>query len=189
MKRLMGLALLLAAPAAFAHPGHAVPGLGAGLLHPLLGIDHLLALVGAGLWAAQLGGAARRWVPAGFLAALAAGLAMGAGGVALPGVEPGIAASVLVFGVLVAGGARLPARVGVALSSAFALFHGYAHGVELPAGGEIAAYIAGLVMSSALTLCAAMACGAWARSAGKPAWVRVAGAGMAASGVALLAGL
>lgn len=189
MKRLLGLVLLLAAPAAFAHPGHAMPGFGAGLLHPLLGLDHLLALVGAGLWAAQLGGAARRWVPAGFVAALAAGLAMGAGGVALPGVEPGIAASVAVFGVLVAAGARLPAGVGVALASAFALFHGCAHGAELPAGGQTLAYIAGLAVSSALALCAATAGGAWVRSAGKPAWVRAAGAGMAASGVVLLAGL
>ncbi len=189
MKRLMGLALLLAAPAAFAHPGHAVPGLGGGLMHPLLGIDHLLALVGAGLWAAQLGGAARRWVPAGFVAALAVGLAMGVGGVTLPGVEPGIAASVLVFGVLVAGGARLPTGMGVALASAFALFHGCAHGAELPAGVQTFAYIAGLVASSVLVLCAAMAGGTWARSAGRPAWVRAAGAGMAAGGVVLLAGL
>lgn len=189
MKRLLSLALVLAAPAAFAHPGHAVPGLGAGLLHPLLGIDHLLALVGAGLWAAQLGGAARRWVPAGFVAALAVGLAMGAGGVPLPGIEPGIAASVLVFGVLVAAGARLPVGIGVALASAFALFHGCAHGAELPLGGQTLSYIAGLVVSSALVLCTAMAGGAWARSAGQPAWARAVGAGMAASGVVLIVSL
>ena len=189
MKRLTGLSLLLAAPAVFAHPGHAVPGLGAGLLHPLLGIDHLLALIGVGLWSAQLGGAAQRWVPAGFLLALAAGLVLGASGAAMPGVEPGIAASVLVFGALVAGGARLPPRVGVVLASVFALFHGHAHGAELPLGGEIPQYVVGLVISSGLLAWLAMAGGEKARSAGRPAWVRAVGAAMAASGVALFAAL
>ena len=189
MKRLISLALCLAAPAAFAHPGHATAGFFAGLLHPLLGIDHLLALVGAGLWAAQRGGRARIGVASGFVAALALGFALALGGFAVPGVEPGIAASVLVFGLLLAGGTALPVLPGVALASAFALLHGYAHGAELPVGGQTVAYAAGLLGTSAVTMGFAMTLGVWLNRAGSLAGLRTLGAGIAAAGVVLLAGL
>lgn len=138
-----GAALLAAGPA-FAHPGHlAESGLAHGVLHPLTGADHLAAMLAVGIWsamAARNGG--RVWLaPLAFVVTMLAGAGLGIAQVALPAVEPGIAASVLVLGLLIALRYAPSGPMGAVLIGLFALFHGHAHGAE--ATGSIAAFIAG----------------------------------------------
>jgi urease accessory protein len=102
------------------------------------------------LVAYQLGGRALWLVPASFVLAMTAGGALGLAGIPVPFVEVGIAASVLVLGAIVAFGVKAPVAVAMALVAAFAVFHGHAHGAEMPAGGSIAAYAAGFVLATAL---------------------------------------
>jgi len=140
---------------AMAHPGgHGLPGLLGGLAHPLTGLDHLAAMLAVGLWAGS-GGRARTWSPvAAFLVFMACGALSGMNGIHVPGVEAGIAASVLVMGLLVATLVRLPASVSFALVGGFALFHGAAHGAEAPAAASPLLYGLGmLVATAALQLC------------------------------------
>ena len=148
-KFLLFFPLALASHAALAHSGHDSATLFAGFSHPLGGLDHLLAMLAIGLWAGQQGGAVRWQAPLSFVLLLALGGALGMAGLALPGVEGGIAASVLVLGLLVAGQARLPHAVGLALAGGFALLHGLAHGAEMPLDGSPLAYAAGFVLASA----------------------------------------
>lgn len=133
---------------ALAHPGHA-NGVLAGMLHPLLGLDHLLAMLAVGIWAARMGGRARWLVPVIFLAcmALSAGLALG--GIALPLGEGGVAASVLLAGVLIAAPLRLTPAFGVLVVALFASAHGYAHGLEMPVLASPWLYGAGFLLSTA----------------------------------------
>ena len=127
MKHLLMIAAFVLAPsAALAHPGHGF-GLQAGFLHPLTGTDHLLAILGVGLWAAILGGRARWALPAGFLTAMALGsaLAMTLGlGAAAAAVEPAIIASVILLGAVVALALRAPLAVALPLVGLFGLAHG-----------------------------------------------------------------
>jgi urease accessory protein len=119
------------------------------LVHPFTGLDHLLAMLAVGLWAAQLGG---RWtwaVPAAFVASMALGGALGFAGVTLPFVEPLIAASVLVLGLLIALQVRLP-HSGLALAGAFAIFHGIAHAAEMPGDAARIVHVGGFVLATAL---------------------------------------
>ncbi|MEY4489878.1 MAG: hypothetical protein RIQ79_2386, partial [Verrucomicrobiota bacterium] len=132
-------AALLFVSKAYAHPGHEGDHGGGltwdfsgGFMHPLGGLDHVLAMVAVGIWAAQLGGRARWAVPAAFMAALAAGAALGSGGMALGWMEQAVAASVLALGLLVVTATRLPLIAGMALAALFAVFHGMAHGAEMP---------------------------------------------------------
>lgn len=188
MRRLTPLAALIllciAAPA-FAHPGHDLPGAGliAGLLHPLLGLDHLLAMIVVGIWAAQLGGRAIWAVPCSFVALMALGGFAAMQGYAPPHIEAGIAASLLVLGVLVALHRHLPTSGAMALVSVFALFHGAAHGQELPQLANPGLYAIGFVITTASLHVAGIALGLASRhSAGTLA--RVAGALTAAAGFA-----
>lgn len=139
-------ALLLAAPSALAHTGiHPVEGLVSGFSHPFAGLDHLLAMVAVGLWAA-LAAPRRVWsLPLAFMAMMVPGGVLGAAGLPLAGGETGIAASVLLLGALLAAMAKLPQLHALALVSLFALLHGHAHGAEMAAGGDFAAYAAGFV--------------------------------------------
>jgi urease accessory protein len=118
---------------ALAHPG---PGgdagsLVAGVAHPLLGADHVLAMVAVGLWAVFLGGRAVWMVPAAFVLGMAGGFALVVAGVGLALVEPGIAASVLILGVLIAAAVRLPLAPSTLLVGLFAVLHGHSHGAEV----------------------------------------------------------
>ena len=196
MKRLnVLLPLLVLAPAAWAHPGHGLhvhTALGAfsvGFAHPFSGLDHILAMVAVGLWAAQMGGRALWAVPLSFVAAMSIGGALGMAGVPLPGVELGIAGSVLVFGLLITVGIRLPLVAGMALTALFAVFHGHAHGAELVAGASALAYGAGFVAATlalhALGLVAGVA--ATGRLPGR--LLRLGGAAIAAAGAYLVAAL
>jgi urease accessory protein len=121
-----------------------------GFAHPFGGLDHVLAMITVGLFAYQLGGRALWLVPASFVLAMTAGGALGLAGIPVPFVEAGIAASVLVLGAIVAFGVKAPVAIAMALVAAFAVFHGHAHGAEMPAGGSIAAYAAGFVLATAL---------------------------------------
>ncbi len=127
---LLVLLLALAAPAS-AHPGPG-GGLGVGFLgglaHPFGGLDHVLAMVAVGLWAAQLGGRALWLVPTGFVAAMLAGATLGWAGIGVIPAEAGILASVLLLGLLVAFAVRLPLALGLVVVGVFALCHGHAHG-------------------------------------------------------------
>jgi urease accessory protein len=183
----MGLALT--APA-LAHTGIGAHshGFAAGVLHPLMGLDHLLAMLGVGVWAAQLGKRAIWLVPAAFVAVMIAGAGLAIAGAPLPMVEFGIAGSVLVIGALIAFGARLPVGLAMGLAGLFALFHGHAHGTELPGFADPAAYGAGFVVATALLHVAGVGIAlALRQHAGKLPF-RVAGAAMAVVGGGLLLG-
>lgn len=174
----VALAALASAPA-IAHPFHGAGDLGAGLVHPFLGLDHLLAMLAVGLWAAQLGGRALWAVPSAFVLAMLAGFGLGFAGYALPGVEPMIAASVLLFGLLAAARARLPATAGMLVAGAFALSHGFAHAAEIPVGGAAVSYAFGLA-------CATAALHALGLLLGRSLRARYAGVPIAFAGVLML---
>lgn len=184
-RRAMGLAamLVLQPMVAMAHPGHGLHvDAVQGLLHPLTGLDHVLAMLAVGVFAAQLGGRALWAVPAAFVLAMVAGGALGYLGLPLPMVEPGIALSVIVMGLAVAFGVRLPLAPAMALVAAFAVFHGHAHGAE--AGGSFLGYAAGFVIATAALHLAGIVLG---RALAVHA-TRLAGATGALAGAALLLG-
>lgn len=185
-------ALLSTAGPALAHTG---PGLHqsvlAGLSHPMLGADHLLAMVSIGLVAATRDGAARIALPAAFVASMGAGIVLAMAGVALPLVEPMILASVLVLGALLALSLRPPVLVGVALAGLFGLFHGAAHGAESGAVA-ILPFTVGVLVATALLHALGVALGTTLasflgnRSAGLP--LRLFGVGVSLGGLALALG-
>jgi urease accessory protein len=148
--RIAAASLAFAPAVAFAHPGHDGASLASGFLHPLGGVDHIIAMVAVGLLAARLGGRAVWLVPASFVATMGvAGLAgmMGAG---LPYVETGIALSVVVLAAVAVLGTAMPVAVAMGLVAFFAVFHGYAHGAEMPETMSGLAYGAGFVAATAL---------------------------------------
>jgi urease accessory protein len=152
--RLAAASLALAAIAvptvASAHPGHeGAPGFIHGFLHPLGGLDHILAMVAVGLFAARLGGRALWLVPASFVAAMAAAGFAGMAGFALPHVEAGIALSILVLGAAIALEMTMPVAAAMGLVAFFAVFHGYAHGAEMPETVSGLAYGGGFVVATA----------------------------------------
>jgi urease accessory protein len=148
--RITAVSLALDPVAAFAHPGHEGASLINGFLHPLGGVDHIVAMVAVGLLAARLGGRALWLVPASFVATMAvAGLAASAE-VGLPYVETGIAVSVLVLGAIAAFRVAMPVAVAVGLVAFFAVFHGYAHGVEMPETASGLLYGLGFVAATAI---------------------------------------
>ncbi|NKC30061.1 HupE/UreJ family protein [Falsiroseomonas selenitidurans] len=150
MLRLLTLAALLAPLPALAHgAGAHVHGVAAGLLHPVGGLDHILAMVAVGLWAGLTGGRAVLALPAAFLGGMALGGGLGMAGTGLPMMEAGILASVIILGALVAGATRLPLRVGLPLVAAFGLLHGNAHGLELAAGTGAPGYALGFLLATA----------------------------------------
>jgi urease accessory protein len=155
----------------------------AGFSHPLAGLDHLLAMVAVGLWAAQLGGRAIWQVPAAFVGALALGASLALAGVAVPAVEPGIMASLLVMGLLIAFAVRLPAAVGTALVAVFAVCHGHAHGTEMPMASAPLLYGAGFVLATAALHALGVALGWAGARLVSPALTRAAGAAIAIAGL------
>lgn len=181
---------MLAAAAAEAHTGaHAASGLAGGFTHPLLGLDHVLAMLAVGVWAAQQGGRALWALPAAFVATMLAGGALGFAGLGLPAVELGVAGSVLLLGLLIAGRSRLPLTASVALVGLFALLHGHAHGAEAPAGAAPLLYAAGFAAATLLLHGLGIALTRLAMR-GLPALaVRSAGLGIATAGGLLLIGL
>jgi urease accessory protein len=189
------LATLFAATAAFAHPGHGIAGasgLAYGFLHPLGGLDHILAMVGVGLFASFLGGRALWLVPAAFVAMMAVGGVLGFAGLGIPFVEAGIALSIVVIGGALALGRSLPLAAAMALVGFFAVFHGFAHGAEMPATASGLAYGLGFLVATALLHGAGLALGFGLDRVARQASHRLARLGggvVSLCGVAILAGV
>lgn len=141
--------VLLFATAAAAHPlkGEAT-GFLTGFKHPISGLDHVLAMVAVGLWGAQLGSPAIWMLPVAFPMVMAVGGMLGLMGVPLPGVEYGIALSAILLGAAVLFEVRPPLGIAAALVGFFAIFHGHAHGAELPPGQSAMLYSIGFVMAT-----------------------------------------
>jgi urease accessory protein len=178
-------ALCLFAGAASAHTGsHTVTGFADGLAHPLLGLDHLLAMIAVGLWAAQQGGRALWAIPAAFVGPMALGGGLALTGLTLPHVEAGIAASVLVLGLLIATRRPWAVTAGMTLAAVFALFHGYAHGLEMPQAASPLRYAMGFVLATVFLHGVGIAGSLIGRQG-----MRLAGMGIAAAGLALILGV
>lgn len=183
----------LAAGAALAHPGHpdsamdASASIAAGFAHPFSGIDHLLAMLAVGVWAAQNKQRALWVLPLAFPLMMVAGALLAFAGLQLPAVETGIAASVAVMGLLIAFAVRMPLWGSTLVVSLFAMFHGYAHGAELPHGSSAALYGAGFIAATALLHAAGLGIGLVAGQKMADRVVRVGGVGIAAVGAYLLA--
>lgn len=134
-----------------AHTGTGLAGgFQSGFLHPFSGFDHLLAMVSVGLWGAFLGRPLIVALPVIFPTVMAIGGVMGIAGVPLPPVEIGIAVSVLVLGAMIAGKVRAPVWLASLIVAVFAIFHGYAHGKELPSAADPVGYSAGFVLATGM---------------------------------------
>ena len=150
-KSSLGLIVCLLLPVtALAHPGHEASSFLAGAVHPLGGLDHLLAMLAVGLLAGGNGGSLRWGLPATFVTAMILGAVFGMSGVTSPMIEVGIAASLIVFGaaLVLKGSLRTPTLI--ALTASFALFHGHAHGMEMGASVLGLPYVLGFVLATAL---------------------------------------
>lgn len=185
------LPALLASGTAMAHGGHDhVHGFAAGLAHPLGGLDHLLAMLGVGLFAGMLGGAARWRLPLAFIGAMTLGACVGMAGLGSGApTEQLIALSVLAIGLATAFALRLRPTLAVAVVAACALFHGQAHGAELPVHASAFAYMVGFMASTAAlhALGIGLAVALRATRAGHTV-VRVAGGAIALAGLVLVFG-
>ena len=172
-----------------AHTGDVVGGFVGGLAHPVLGPDHVAAMVAVGLWGAFLGSPAIVLLPIVFPLVMALGGVLGILGVPLPGTEIGIAISAVLLGLAVVFAVKPPIWIAALLVGIFAIFHGHAHGAELPAGADALAYSLGFVIATGLLHLAGIAIGTLAKwPAGRTA-VRAAGGAIALAGVVFLARL
>lgn len=192
MRAIFAALFVLLPSAAFAHTGHDdSSGFLHGIAHPIGGLDHVLAMVAVGVFAYVLGGRALYLVPLSFVGMMAVGFLLGVGGIDLPFVELGVALSSVVIGGVAALGRPMPAIGAMALVGAFAIFHGHAHGAEMPADAGGLEYAAGFMIATAL-LHAAGTAGALlvARLVGKYGRIvaRVAGVAFALGGIGVLAG-
>jgi urease accessory protein len=176
---------------ALAHVGHDVTHTAlSGFLHPLSGLDHILAMVAVGLLAFSLGGPALWLVPLAFVLMMAVGGVLGASGVVLPGIEQGIATSVLVLGILLIVAARLPLIFAVLLAGAFAVFHGAAHGLEGAEGGTVPlSYFIGFLVATLILHCAGIGLGAAFNAVDKKELLqRAAGVALGIVGLVMIVG-
>ena len=178
--------------AAWAHPGHdASVGFVHGLVHPVTGLDHVLAMVAVGLFAAQLGGRALWAVPLSFVSVMALGGVLGMAGVGVPFVEAGIAISVIALGLAVALQWKAPVAAATALVGLFAVFHGHAHGAEMPVDAFGLEYGLGFLLATAvlhvLGIGLAFSIARFGQVA-TPRTIRIGGAAMAVAGVGILSG-
>ncbi|MBL0151276.1 MAG: HupE/UreJ family protein [Ideonella sp.] len=183
---LLGALLVGGCSAAGAHTGHGAQGMLAGLAHPF-GLDHLLAMVAVGVWSAVTFPTGRRAIgPATFMLGLLLGAAMAAAGLAWSMVDLGVAASVVLFGAMLAAPRALPWPVGVAMVGVAALLHGLAHGAELPPGASFVGYAAGFLATTAMLHGAGIRAGRVMARA--HAWVwQATGAALGATGLLLMA--
>lgn len=149
---ILALALSLIPSAAYAHDGSPVPfgGFLSGLVHPVLGYDHLLAMLSVGILSAQIGGRAIWTVPATFVCVMAIGGGLGLIDIGLTSTELGIAASLVLLGLIIVAERKLPVLLAMAGVGFFAIFHGYAHGTEMPTTAEPFLYAFGFLTGTAL---------------------------------------
>ncbi|EAQ13700.1 urease accessory protein [Maritimibacter alkaliphilus HTCC2654] len=183
------LPLMLVASVAAAHTDSDVGGFISGFTHPILGWDHVIAMVAVGLWGAFLGKPAIYILPVVFPLVMAVGGALGVIGVPIPAVEAGIALSGVVLGLLIAFAVRAPLWVAGVIVGVFAIFHGHAHGTELPDAANPFAYGIGFVIGTGLLHLGGIALGLLVGSAAGRIVVRAAGALIAAVGAAFLFGV
>lgn len=180
-------ALLMYGSAAYGHSEEGIAeGLLSGLLHPVLGFDHLVAMVAVGLWGAQLGRPAIWLLPVTFPLIMACGALLGIAGVPVPFVEYGIAVSALVLGAMVALRLRPPLWIAATLVGAFGVFHGHAHGIEIPGAVNPLSYGVGFVVSTGCLHLLGILIGVLIRWPGGERLVRACGAGVAAVGALTL---
>jgi urease accessory protein len=186
--RLLAASILFAASGTVsAHPGHGISGFTTGILHPLNGLDHLLAMLSVGLWAATLGGNAQWKIPGAFVTMLVVGAMLGMHGIHLPLVEPFIALSVLLLGLAVTLTLRVPSSAAIAMVSLFALFHGHAHGSELIETASSYYHLLGITLASSALHLSGLIIG---HSFKRHTWLlRSSGAAIAAMGIWLVAGV
>ena len=183
------VALSMSAGAAFAHTGTgAIGGFVSGFTHPIFGLDHLVAMVAVGLWGAFLGAPAIWVLPVVFPLIMACGGVLGILGVPLPHVETWIALSAVVLGLCVFAAFRPPLWVAAMIVGAFGLFHGHAHGVELPDAANPLTYSIGFVLATGLLHLSGIAIGLLVAWKGGQYFVRASGAVISAVGFAFLAG-
>lgn len=183
----LGVATLLMGNAAFAHPGHGdVSDLMTGLAHPFSGVDHVLAMVAVGIWAAQMGRNAMLTLPLAFPLLMVVGAVGGSLGLGFSGVETGIAFSSLLLGILVLAKAQLKTVFAALMVGMLALFHGYAHGAEMPATVTGIGYGVGFVLGTLALHGVGLALGSLHRSWAGDSAMRGIGAGIAGAGALML---
>ena len=189
MRALFGALALLAPVPAFAHEGHSrALGLFSGFAHPFGGLDHLVAMIAVGLWAASFG--TRRMallLPGGFLAGMAVGGVVGVFGPAMAVVEYGVIGTAVLLAMAVAVSLRAPVMAAVALVALAGALHGVAHGAEMEAGANVALYAAGFLVATAVLHAAGFGIARMAMGFGRVAVLR--GAGFGAAGLVVIVAL
>ncbi len=194
MRLPLSVATLVLLPSlAYAHVGVGQAGIAEtggfmhGLTHPTSGLDHVCAMLAVGLWAGQMGGRSIWAVPLTFVSVMALGGALPLLGISLPFIEQGILLSVLLLGVLIAASVRLPLWLSGGMVGLFALWHGYAHGTEMPASATGTEYALGFLLATALLHIIGIAFGLGMQRRAREHVIRVAGASIALCGVYLSA--
>lgn len=171
---------------AFAHTGLGnTSGMVAGFSHPFTGLDHLLTMLAVGLWAAQIGGKSTWIIPGAFVSMMVLGAVLAISGIQLPYVEAGILASVFVLGLLIVFACRLPVIMSAIMVGAFAIFHGHAHGNEMPLAMEALSYGTGFGIGTALLHAIGIAAGMTLQKINTEKAFRFIGGVIAFSGVCL----
>jgi urease accessory protein len=192
-KVLLALFVTLTPSLAFAHVGVSeTSGVAHGFMHPVSGFDHILAMVAVGLFAAHLGGRALWLVPLAFVAMMAAGGVLGMTGIGLPYVEIAIGLSIVVLGIALATRVNPPVAIAMALVGLFAIFHGHAHGAEMPETTSGLPYGVGFILATALLHAIGIGVGILIGKAGQRysrTISQIAGGAMALAGIAILGGL
>lgn len=183
------LVLLLAGPAVAHVGGGEAGGFASGFTHPIFGPDHVIAMVAVGLWGVFLGAPAIWVLPIVFPLVMALGGAFGMIGIPLPAVETGIALSAVVLGLCVAFAYKPPLPVAAVVVGAFAIFHGYAHGAEMPDSSDAVSFALGFVIATGLLHLCGILFGMLARSEWGRIVVRATGGLIALAGGAYLTGL
>lgn len=177
---------MMVSGAALAHPGHEhTSSFVSGFFHPLGGLDHLLAMVAVGLWASSLGGRAVWAVPAAFVATMLLGGGLAIGGVSVPMIEQGILMSVVVLGALVLFARHLSLGLCATIAGGFALFHGAAHGIEMPLNTSGLAYVLGFALATMALHGLGLGFGQWMIKRASPLATRIGGAVIAVAGLVL----
>ena len=183
-----GAVLFGVAATVTAHPGHNTHGFAAGVTHPVSGLDHLLAMFAVGLWASRIAGTRKWLLPLMFVSGMILGMVLGVLTVPVPSVELGIAGSVIAFGLLIAVGRDVPFGVAMGLTVLFALFHGHAHGAEMPENSSALSYGLGMILVTTLLHVSGIAVGTSMRGARGITLLRLGGTAVTCSGLLLLAG-
>ncbi|MFZ2302718.1 MAG: HupE/UreJ family protein [Gallionella sp.] len=189
LMRLSVIAGLLLPSFAYAHVGDisGASGFLHGITHPTGGLDHICAMLAVGIWAAQTGGRSLWIVPLTFVGVMVLGGALPMLGISLPFVEQGIVLSVLLLGVLIAASVRLPLWLSSSMAGMFALWHGHAHGAEMPELASGFGYVLGFMLATVLLHAAGIAFGLGMQRLSRERLVHAAGAGIALCGMYLAA--